>query len=47
MKPARVMGESYAAILDALEARGWNRLMEPVRVPKWRKIWIAVRHGML
>jgi squalene synthase HpnD len=47
MKPARVMGASYAAILDRLEARGWNRLDEPVKVAKWRKIWIAIRHGML
>ncbi len=47
MKPARVMGASYAAILDKLEARGWNRLADPVRVSKLRKIWIAVRHGML
>jgi phytoene synthase len=47
MKPARVMGASYAAILDRLEARGWDRLGEPVRVAKWRKIWIAVRYGML
>lgn len=47
MKPARVMGASYAAILDRLEARGWNRLEQPVRVPKWRKLWIALRFGLL
>lgn len=47
MKPARVMGASYNAILDKLEARGWNRLADPVRVSKARKLWIAVRHGML
>ena len=47
MKPARVMGASYAAVLDRLEARGWNRLGEKVKVPKWRKIWIVIRHGML
>lgn len=44
MRPARMMGASYAAILDRLEARGWQRLAEPVRVPKWRKLWIAARH---
>ena len=44
MRPARLMGASYAAILDRLEARGWQRLAEPVRVPKWQKLWIAVRH---
>ena len=47
MKPARVMGASYAAILDALEQRGWDRLAEPIKVAKWRKIWIALRHGLL
>ena len=47
MKPARVMGASYAAILDRLEARGWTRLNEKIRVPKWRKLWIAFRYGML
>ena len=47
MKPARVMGASYAAILDRLEARGWTRLQQPVRVPKWRKLWIAFRYGVL
>lgn len=47
MKPARVMGASYAAILDRLEARGWNRLREPVSVAKWKKLWIAFRHGLL
>jgi squalene synthase HpnD len=47
MKPARVMGASYAAILDRLEARGWNRLHTPVKVAKWRKLWIALRYGVL
>jgi phytoene synthase len=47
MKPARVMAASYAAILDRLEARGWDHLDQPVRVAKWRKIWIALRHGVL
>ncbi len=47
MKPARVMAASYAAILDKLEARGWDRLQMPVKVPKWRRLWIAIRHGML
>ncbi len=47
MKPAKVMGASYAAILDRLEARGWDRLDVPVKVAKWRKLWIALRHGVL
>ena len=44
MRPARLMGASYAALLDRLEARGWTRLSQPVRVPKWQKLWIAARH---
>ena len=44
MRPARLMGASYAALLDRLEKRGWQRLAEPVRVPKWQKLWIAARH---
>jgi phytoene synthase len=44
MRPARLMGASYLAILDRLETRGWQRLGEPVRVPKWQKLWIAARH---
>ena len=47
MKPARTMGASYAAILDRLEVRGWDRLKQPVRVAKWRKLWIAFRYGVL
>ena len=47
MRPARVMAASYASILDRLEQRGWDRLTQPVRVPKWRKTWIALRHGLL
>jgi squalene synthase HpnD len=44
MRPARLMSASYAAILDRLEARGWTRLAEPIRVPKWQKLLIAARH---
>ncbi len=47
MKPARLMGAMYAAILSRLERRGWKRLDRPVKVPKWQKLWIAVRFGVL
>ena len=45
MRPARVMGKSYAAILTALETRGWELFRAPVKVAKWRKIWIAIRYA--
>lgn len=46
MRPAIVMMHVYHAILDQLRARGWNRLNEPIKVSKARKIWIAVRYGL-
>jgi squalene synthase HpnD len=46
MKPARLMGATYDAILSALERRGWKRLSEPVSLPKWKKLWLACRFGL-
>jgi presqualene diphosphate synthase len=47
MKPARLMGAMYAALLARLARRGWNRPDLAVRVPGWEKLWIAIRHGMV
>ena len=44
MRPARIMGATYSAVLARLEARGWIDLHAAVRLPKWRKLWIAGRH---
>jgi phytoene synthase len=46
MKPARLMGATYDAMLTALERRGWNRLQERVSLPKWKKLWLACRYGL-
>jgi squalene synthase HpnD len=46
MKPARLMGASYAAILRRLERRGWSHPEQRVRVPKWGKLWIALRFAL-
>jgi hypothetical protein len=46
MKPARLMGATYDAILSALELRGWKRLSEPVSLPQWKKLWLACRFGL-
>ncbi len=46
MRPARLMGATYGATLDLLERRGWDRLAQPVKLAKWRKLWIALRHGL-
>ena len=47
MKPARLMGATYDSILSALEKRGWNRLDERVGLPKWKKLWLACRYGLI
>ena len=47
MKPARLMGATYAAVLAALERRGWDRPTEPVQVPLWRKLWLVLRYGLV
>ncbi len=47
MRPARLMGVTYAALLNRIESRGWQRLDEPVRLPRWQKLWLAARHGLL
>ena len=44
MQPARLMGATYGAILSKLEARGWQKLDQPVKLSKWAKIRIALRH---
>ncbi len=47
MRPARLMGATYAAILARLERRGWDRLDLPAKVPKWHKLLIALRYTVL
>jgi len=47
MKPARIMGATYAALLTALERRGWMELGHLVKVAKWRKLLIAARYALL
>ena len=47
MRPARAMGAIYRAYLDGLERRGWTRLDEPVRLSKLKKLWIALRYGLI
>jgi phytoene synthase len=46
MKPARLMGATYAAILARLERRGWERATERVSLPAWQKLWLALRYGL-
>ncbi len=46
MRPARLMGATYAAILRRLERRGWNRPAERISLPAWQKLWLAARYGI-
>jgi presqualene diphosphate synthase len=46
MKPARLMGATYAAILARLESRGWSKTENRVSLPRWQKLWLAVRYGV-
>ena len=47
LRPARIMGAMYRGILTRLIKRGWERLDEPVRVPKLEKFWITLRYGLV
>ncbi|MFL5287084.1 MAG: presqualene diphosphate synthase HpnD [Rhodopila sp.] len=46
MRPARLMGATYDALLSALEKRGWSHLEERVSLPRWRKLWLVCRYGL-
>lgn len=46
MRPARLMGATYAAILARVEQRGWRDLAAPATLPAWQKLWIALRYGI-
>ena len=46
MRPARLMGATYAAILARVEQRGWRALDVPAKLPRWQKLWIALRYGL-
>ena len=46
MKPARLMAETYAAILTGLEKSGWRDISARVSLPLWRKLWLLARFGL-
>jgi phytoene synthase len=46
MKPARLMGETYAAILTCLQRSGWRDPAVRVSLPLWRKLWLLLRYGL-
>ena len=46
LRPARLMLESYDRLLRRLEARGWDRPREPVRLSRAEKLWVALRYSV-
>jgi phytoene synthase len=47
MKPARLMGATYAAILSRVERRGWSPpSSERISLPTWQKLWLVLRYGL-
>ncbi len=46
MRPARLMGATYAAILRRVRAAGWRDLHRRVGLPVWEKLYIALRFGI-
>lgn len=46
MRPARLMGATYAAILRRLEQRGWQRLEDRAGLSTWQKLGLALRYAM-
>ena len=47
IRPIVAMMKVYSEILDLLEQRGWTRLDVPVKPPKVRLVWLALRYGLL
>jgi phytoene/squalene synthetase len=45
MKPARLMGATYAAILTCLEQSKWRDPATRISLPLWRKSWLLIRYG--
>ena len=46
MKPARLMGATYAAILTRLERQGFADPARRVSLPAWQKLYLALRYGL-
>ena len=47
MRPAAVMMHVYRETLVGLERRGWQPIADPLSLTQGRKLWLAVRHGLL
>lgn len=46
MRPARLMGDTYASILRRLDRRGWRNPSERVSLSALQKVWVALRYAI-
>ena len=46
MRPARLMGATYAALLERMQQRGWSNLHDRVSLSKFEKLRIALRYAL-
>ena len=46
MRPARLMGATYAALLERMQQRGWSNLHDRVSLSKFEKLRIALRYAI-
>ena len=46
MRPARIMRAYYGKVLDRLIADDWRDPFTRVSLPKWQKVWLALRSMM-
>ena len=47
MRPIVLMMAVYRETLERLEERGWTRIDRAVRLTRARKLWLALRYGLL
>lgn len=47
VRPAAMMMAVYRELLAELTARGWRDPHRRVQLPRWRKLWLAFRYGVL
>lgn len=47
IRPVIIMKNIYRPVLDRLVRRGWRNLEKPVRLSRLRRLWIALRSGLL
>ncbi len=47
VRPIVLMMAVYRETLRCLDERGWTRIDRPVRLTRARKLWVALRYGLL